>query len=97
MVEASNGRDALRMVEQDDEIDLVVADETAEPYGAFGLARECKLLLDPPAVIVLLERPQDAWLARWSGADKHFVRPIDAFALADAAAALVSPAAARRK
>jgi hypothetical protein len=35
-------------------------------------------------VIILLDRKVDEWLARWSGADAWFVKPIDPFALADA-------------
>ncbi|HEX9713085.1 MAG TPA: hypothetical protein VGB52_11135 [Actinomycetota bacterium] len=66
-------------------IDLVVADETSEPYGAFGLCRELKLLPDAPGVIVQLERAQDVWLAGWSGADRWFVQPVDPFELAAAA------------
>jgi DNA-binding response OmpR family regulator len=64
--------------------DFVVADETTETYGAFGLARELKMSAKPPRVIVLLERAQDTWLARWSGADRWFVRPVDPFELAEA-------------
>jgi len=33
--------------------------------------------------VILLERRHDEWLARWSGADAWFVRPIDPFELAD--------------
>jgi hypothetical protein len=40
-------------------------------------------------VIVVLERPQDEWLARWSGADALVNRPIDPFALAKVARRLV--------
>lgn len=89
-VETSDGRRAIALAEAED-FDLVVTDETAVPFGGFGLARELKTLIDAPAVIVLLERPQDAWLARWSGADRWLVRPIDSFALADAAKALTHP------
>lgn len=72
------------------EVDLVIADETSEPYGAFGLSRELKLLADAPGVIVLLERAQDAWLAGWSGADRWFVQPVDPFELAAAARDVVA-------
>jgi DNA-binding response OmpR family regulator len=78
--EASNGLEALRRA-QEEGYDLVVADETTEPFGAFGLARELKILPYPPAVIVLLERPQDTWLAKWSGADRWLQQPIDPFEL----------------
>ena len=81
--ETSNGIEALRAAAEENP-DVVVADETTEPYGAFGLSRELKMSANPPRVIVLLERAQDTWLARWSGADRWFVRPLDPFELAEA-------------
>jgi DNA-binding response OmpR family regulator len=78
--EASNGLEALKRAREEG-YDLVIADETTEPFGAFGLARELKILPYPPAVIVLLERPQDNWLAKWSGADRWLTQPIDPFEL----------------
>src|SRR5437762_2682297 len=68
--------------------DVVVADEITSRAGAFAVARELKGA-DPPCrgqVVVLLERRVDAWLARWSGADAWFVKPVDPFALAEAIA-----------
>ena len=64
---------------------VVVADEIASPAGAFALARDLRGGEEPfPGVIViLLERPQDTWLAKWSGADAWLVKPVDPFALAD--------------
>jgi hypothetical protein len=41
-------------------------------------------------IVILLERKHDAWLARWSGADAWFVRPVDPFALADRVLELVT-------
>ena len=41
-------------------------------------------------IVVLLERKQDAWLARWSGADAWFVKPFDPFELADRVLELVT-------
>lgn len=81
-IDAANGLEALRLG-QTEEPDVVIADETTEPYGAFGLARELKALPRPPRVIVLLERAQDNWLAKWSGADHWLLRPIDPFELAE--------------
>lgn len=80
---ASNGLEALR-VTGEDRPDIVIADETTEPFGAFGLARELKMHARPPSVVVILEREQDRWLAKWSGADRAFVRPVDPFELAEA-------------
>ncbi|MEX2556884.1 MAG: hypothetical protein WEB06_14815 [Actinomycetota bacterium] len=81
-IDAANGLEALRLAGTE-EPDVVIADETTEPYGAFGLARELKALPRPPKVIVLLERAQDDWLAKWSGADHWLLRPIDPFELAE--------------
>lgn len=88
--EAANGIEALRLV-ADGDIDLVVADETTEPFGGLGLARELKTGVDPPAVLILLDRSQDGWLARWSGADRWLVRPVDPFAVSDAAVQITRP------
>ncbi|HEX6230701.1 MAG TPA: hypothetical protein VF029_03210 [Actinomycetota bacterium] len=65
--------------------DVVVADEIASRAGAFALARTLRGDPDPfrGAIVILLERRQDAWLARWSGADAWFVEPVDPFELAD--------------
>lgn len=87
--EVANGIDALRRA-QTGGFDLVIADETTIPYGAFGLSRELKVLPEPPAVLILLERDQDAWLAKWSGADRWLLRPVGPFELARAARALVA-------
>jgi DNA-binding response OmpR family regulator len=75
--------------------DVVVADEITSRAGAFAVARELKGA-DPPfggQVIILLERKVDGWLARWSGADAWFVKPVDPFALAEAIAAFDRPGA----
>ncbi|GAC1415443.1 MAG: response regulator transcription factor [Actinomycetota bacterium] len=96
--EAADGRRALQVVKDgDDDIDLVITDETAEPFGAFGLSRELKQMIDPPKIIVMLERIQDQWLAKWSGADRWLINPIDPFALADAAAELTAGTAGSRR
>ncbi|MFM7719244.1 MAG: hypothetical protein ACKO8G_07170 [Actinomycetota bacterium] len=72
--------------------DAVVADEITSPAGAFGLARDLRGQADPypGAIVILLDRRQDEWLARWSGADAWFVKPVDPFALADRLVGLVT-------
>ena len=72
--------------------DAVVADEIASRAGAFSLARDLRGAVDPylGPIVILLERKHDAWLARWSGADAWFVRPVDPFALADRLVELVT-------
>lgn len=86
-VEASDGLAGIRAAWRR-EPDVVVADEIASHAGGFALARDLKGAQPPhPArVVILLEREQDAWLARWSGADAWFVKPVDPFELADAVA-----------
>ena len=68
--------------------DVVIVDEIASRAGAFAVAKDLKGA-DPPfpgAVVILLERPQDTWLARWSGADAWFVKPVNPFDLAETVA-----------
>jgi DNA-binding response OmpR family regulator len=65
--------------------DVVVADEIMSRAGAFSVARELKNA-DPAfsgRVIIFLDRRQDEWLARWSGADAWFVKPVNPFEIAD--------------
>jgi DNA-binding response OmpR family regulator len=81
---ARNGDLGLRAALRD-RPEVIVADEIASRAGAFSLARS---LRDDPrpyggVIVILLDRPQDAWLARWSGADAWFVKPVDPFELAD--------------
>lgn len=65
--------------------DAIVADEITSPAGAFSLAKDLRGASEPypGAIVILLERRQDAWLARWAGADAWLVKPVDPFELAD--------------
>jgi CheY-like chemotaxis protein len=71
--------------------DVVVADEIASRAGAFAVAKDLTGATQrfPGAVVIVLARSQDEWLARWSGADAWLNRPLDAFALADTVSELV--------
>lgn len=71
---------------------VVVADEIASRAGAFALAKTLRDDTHPftGVIVILLERKHDAWLARWSGADAWFVRPVDPFELADRILELVT-------
>src|SRR6187200_3712937 len=82
---AANGELGIRAALRD-RPDVIVADEIASRAGAFALAKELREGTAEPydgIIVILLERKHDAWLARWSGADAWFVRPIDPFELAD--------------
>jgi len=65
--------------------DLIVADEITSHAGAFALTKELKGAEQPfgGKIVILLDRPQDSWLARWSGADAWFVKPVNPFELAE--------------
>jgi DNA-binding response OmpR family regulator len=93
-LEADDGNVALAAAELELP-DLVVVEVGVTPYGAFGLTRDLKALPKVACpVIVLLERDQDEWLGRWSGADALVYRPVDPFALAQVAGRLLAERAA---
>jgi DNA-binding response OmpR family regulator len=59
-------------------IELVVLDGEAAPAGGLGMARQLRDELEScPPVVVLLARPADRWLAKWSGADASVRWPSD--------------------
>jgi CheY-like chemotaxis protein len=88
-LEAINGNDALVLAEAHAP-DLVVADLSVTPYGGFGLTRDLKANPETASpVILVLDRFQDEWLGRWSGADALVNRPVDPFALAQVASQLL--------
>jgi DNA-binding response OmpR family regulator len=88
---AKNGELGIRAALRD-RPEIVVADEIASRAGAFALAKALRDDTVPftGVIVILLERKHDAWLARWSGADAWFVRPVDPFALADRVLELVT-------
>src|SRR5512140_3623755 len=70
-------------------VDLAILDGEAVPSGGMGIARRMKNeIYGAPPVLLLLGRPQDAWLATWSQAEAVIPHPIDPVLLAQAAAAL---------
>ena len=88
-LEAVNGNDAL-VIAEGRHPDLVVADVAVSPYGGFGLTRDLKANPETACpVILVLDRFQDEWLGRWSGADALVNRPVDPFALAQVASQLL--------
>ena len=88
-VESSQGEELVRLVDAGG-VDLVILDGEAWPTGGLGLSKQMKdELRDCPPTLVLIARPDDRWLAKWSLADAVLSHPIDAFALAEAAADLL--------
>ncbi len=88
---ARNGELGIRAALRD-RPEIVVADEIASRAGAFALARALRDDAEPftGVIVILLERRHDAWLARWSGADAWYVKPVDPFEVADRLLELVS-------
>jgi CheY-like chemotaxis protein len=84
---ARDGLAGMRMAWRDLP-EVVIADQISSRAGGFALARDLTGADPryPGRVVVLLDRSQDEWLARWSGADAWFVKPVDPFALADTVA-----------
>jgi len=70
-------------------LDLLVLDGEAAPAGGMGLCKQLKdEIFECPPVLVLIGRPQDAWLATWSRADHVVPHPLDPVAVVEAVATL---------
>ncbi|GGU19451.1 response regulator transcription factor [Streptomyces lavendofoliae] len=71
-------------------VDVCVLDGEAVPAGGMGVCRQIKdEIFRCPPVLLLIGRPQDAWLATWSRADAAVTLPVDPVELADSLAALL--------
>lgn len=71
-------------------IDLCVLDGEAAPAGGMGVGRQIKdEIFNCPPVLLLIGRPQDAWLATWSRAEAVVAHPLDPVALAESVAGLL--------
>lgn len=71
-------------------IDACVFDGEATPVGGMGLCRQIKdEIFNSPPVLLLMGRPQDAWLATWSRAESAVTLPVDPVGFPDALAALL--------
>ncbi|MEU2431672.1 MULTISPECIES: hypothetical protein [unclassified Streptomyces] len=71
-------------------IDVCVLDGEAVPAGGMGVCRQIKdEIFRCPPVLVLMGRPQDAWLATWSRADAAVTLPVEPVEFAEALAALI--------
>jgi DNA-binding response OmpR family regulator len=71
-------------------IDLAILDGEAVPAGGMGIAKQIKdEIYRCPPILVLIGRPQDAWLATWSRADAAVPHPIDPIQLSEAVVGLL--------
>lgn len=65
-------------------VDLLILDGEATPAGGMGIAKQLKdEIFRCPPILVLIARPQDAWLATWSRAEAAVAQPIDPIRLAE--------------
>lgn len=79
--EAESGKEALAIV-KDGGVDLVVVDLQVGSMGAMAITMELRNeesygAADPVAVLMLLDRRADVFLARRSGAEGFVVKPLD--------------------
>ncbi|MDI3387188.1 hypothetical protein QIS99_13400 [Streptomyces sp. B-S-A8] len=71
-------------------VDVCVLDGEAVPAGGMGVCRQIKdEVFRAPPVLLLIGRPQDAWLATWSRAEAAVTLPVDPVEFADSLAALL--------
>jgi DNA-binding NarL/FixJ family response regulator len=88
--EASRGDEVVARCDEGG-IDLAILDGEAAPTGGMGLARQLKDELDdPPPVLLLVGRRDDAWLATWSRAQSVIAHPIDAVQITQAVTSLLA-------
>ncbi|WP_202627539.1 two-component system response regulator [Cellulomonas sp. APG4] len=74
-------------------VDLVILDGEAGKSGGMGVCRQLKdEIFRCPPVLVLIARPQDAWLASWSQADGVLTRPLDPIVVQDKVAEMLRAA-----
>ncbi|MGW0290410.1 hypothetical protein [Streptomyces tuirus] len=76
-------------------IDVCVLDGEAVPMGGMGVCRQIKdEVFDCPPVLLLIGRPQDAWLATWSRAEAAVTLPVEPVEFTSALASLLRDKAA---
>ena len=74
------------------QIDLAILDGETAPAGGLGIAKQLKdEIYRCPPIVVLIGRPQDAWLATWSRAEAAVTHPLDPIQLAEAVVSLLRP------
>lgn len=80
------------------EFDLCLLDGETAPLGGIGLAYQIRNEVDnPPPLVLLLARRDDAWLATWSKADEVVPLPIDPLQLPATVSRVLSERLAMRE
>lgn len=92
-VEVATAEVMLQTVQERD-VDLLILDGEAAKVGGFGLARQVKdTIFSAPPILLLVARPQDAWLASWSQADGMVPFPLKPEDVAETVAGLLRASA----
>jgi DNA-binding response OmpR family regulator len=95
-VDCATGAEVIAAVDRGG-IDLCVLDGEAQPTGGMGISRQLKYeIADCPALVVLIARQADRWLAHWSLADATLAFPVDPLTAADVVAGLLRERRAQR-
>ncbi|MFD1507688.1 hypothetical protein FE374_08385 [Georgenia yuyongxinii] len=80
----------------DGDFALLVLDGEAAKVGGMAVSRQLKSeIYNCPPILLLIARPQDAWLATWSEADAYVSAPLDPIDLQEAVALLLREQAAK--
>ena len=89
-VEAATGFGVRDAFDQQD-FALLVLDAESKKEGGMSVAQDLQETRDGvPPIIFLTARPQDEWLARWSGAARTLAYPVNPRELSAAVAELLS-------
>lgn len=76
-LEAADGGAVVTRVDEGG-VDVCILDGEAAPDGGMGISRQLKNeIADCPAILLLVMRHDDRWLARWSMADAVIQQPVD--------------------
>lgn len=88
VVELDGAEPMRRLVLREREhFDVMVIDGDLDPRGGYAALYDVRSRadLDGTAVaptLILASRPQDGWLAEWSGANDWLIKPVDPFVVA---------------
>jgi CheY-like chemotaxis protein len=94
-VEVDTGEGAVAAVDAGG-IDLCILDGESWPTGGMGVSRQLKNeVANCPAILLLVGRRDDAWLAKWSQADAVLAHPVDPMATVEVVTRLLTERAGR--
>jgi DNA-binding response OmpR family regulator len=94
-IECETGDEVISAVDSGG-IDLCILDGEAQPTGGLALSRQMEQeVADRPAVLMLIARQADRWLAHWSRAEATLALPVDPLVAPEVVAGLLRDTARR--